>query len=361
MFSQVRRFVLPIAALGAVALASPALADANVGLQVLREYNLTVLGDMTSSSEVQGRTFVGGNLSGSSSNYFTNGTKAPAGTAPGLTVVGDVSGGTKQLNNSSGALVGGSATSGFNLNGGNQNVTIGGAAKNINGSNGSTVKIGGAASGYMNTNGGTIQSNLGLPGFSAGLQVQATDYALGVKDLSAYLAGLTATDTVVFPKKSDIKIEPKSVGKLAVFDLDGASAFKGSGNLQFLTGGFDTIVVNVSGKNLTLAKNLVGSSADLGQHVLWNFFEAEKLTFDTGFHGSVLAPYAAAANGHVIQGSAVFGSFDQRGQVSLDGFTSKLELLQSAVPEPAAWTMMIVGFGLIGSIIRRRNRVALAA
>ena len=73
MFSQIRKFVLPIAAIGAIASASPALADANVGLQVMREYNLVVLGNLKSSSEVEGRTFVGGNLTGNSSNYFIKG------------------------------------------------------------------------------------------------------------------------------------------------------------------------------------------------------------------------------------------------------------------------------------------------
>jgi hypothetical protein len=30
--------------------------------------------------------------------------------------------------------------------------------------------------------------------------------------------------------------------------------------------------------------------------------------------------------------------------------------ITSGVPEPATWAMMIVGFGLVGSAVRRRNR-----
>ena len=363
MFSQIRKFVLPIAAIGAIASASPALADANVGLQVMREYNLVVLGNLKSSSEVEGRTFVGGNLTGNSSNYFIKGGKAPTSTAPGLTVVGSVSGGTKQLNNSSGALIGGSMSSGLNLNGGNQAVTIGGSALNINGSKGSTVKIGGAAGGNMNSNGGTIQSNQGLPGFTAGLQIQATDYALGVKDLSAYLAGLTPTDQVSFPLQNRIQFSPATGnGKLAVFDLADTSVFNKVGEIQFLTKGFDTIVVNVGGKDAKIAKNFIGNNSGLGEHVIWNFYEAQTIDFGSNsFYGSGLAPYAAGKIGNFIEGSAVFGSLEQNGEIHLGGFAGKLELLQSAVPEPATWAMMIVGFGLIGSTIRRRNRVALAA
>ncbi len=33
----------------------------------------------------------------------------------------------------------------------------------------------------------------------------------------------------------------------------------------------------------------------------------------------------------------------------------------SAVPEPAAWTMMILGVGMIGGVMRRRRKMALAA
>lgn len=33
----------------------------------------------------------------------------------------------------------------------------------------------------------------------------------------------------------------------------------------------------------------------------------------------------------------------------------------SAVPEPAAWAMMIVGFGLVGSVLRRSRRGFAAA
>jgi hypothetical protein len=33
----------------------------------------------------------------------------------------------------------------------------------------------------------------------------------------------------------------------------------------------------------------------------------------------------------------------------------------TAVPEPATWAMMLIGFGGLGAMIRRRNRAAMAA
>ena len=362
MFSRFVRRLAPLAAVGALAAASPAAADANLGLQVLREYNLVVLGDLKSSSDVEGRTFVGGSVSGGSANFYTRGGSAPASTSgvPGLTVVGSVSGGWKNLNNGSGANIGGSASQ-MNLNGGGQKVVVGGSASQINGSSGGSITVGGAGA-QINGNGSVVKTNQSLPGFTSGLQVTATDYAMGVKDLSAYLAGLTATDTVSFPLSNRIKFEPKSTGSLAVFNLASTDVFKSVGEIEFLTGGFDTIIVNVGGSAAKLGKNFVGSTSGLGQHVIWNFYEATSLDFaSNSFYGSVLAPYADTKINNFIQGSTVVGSLNQNGAVRLDGFAGQMQVFQSAVPEPATWAMMIVGFGLAGAAIRRRNRQALAA
>lgn len=362
MLTQFRKFLLPLAAIGAIA-ASPAAAagDPNLGLQVMREYNLVVLGNLTSSSNVEGRTFVGGNLDGNSSDYYKhNGKPMAASTAPGLTVVGSVSGGTKNLQNGSGAYVGGSMSSGFNLNGQNHDVKIGGAAMNINGARNSTITVGGPVGGYLNANGATVQTNAGLPGFSAGLQVQANDYAMGVKGLSAHLAGLTPTDSISFPLSNRAQFKPTTVGNIAVFDLASTDVFNKVGEIQFLPGAYDTIVVNVGGAAASMTKNFVGAASGLGQHVIWNFYEAETINFSGSFYGSVLAPYAAATNNNFIEGSAVFGSLKQNGEIHLGAYSGAYQVL-SAVPEPATWAMMIVGFGLAGSAIRRRNRQLAAA
>jgi hypothetical protein len=41
--------------------------------------------------------------------------------------------------------------------------------------------------------------------------------------------------------------------------------------------------------------------------------------------------------------------------------TVNITFNSNAVPEPAAWGMMLVGFGAVGALARRRNKVALAA
>ena len=342
--------------------ASPALADANAGLAELKANNLIVLGNLDSSSEVEGRTFVGGDLSGSSSNYFIlNGKTAPASTAPGLTVVGDVTGGTKNLNNSSGAAIGGNESSGLNLNGPNQSLTIGGTGHDINGSSGSTITVGGAVSGNLNANGATVLTNQGLAGYQAGLAAQASAYATDLGDLSTYLAGLAATDAVTYPFPNRIQFKPlASASTLAVFDLSSTAVLNPVGEIDFQTGAFDTIIVNVGGTTATLGKNFIGSPGGLGQKVIWNFYEATTINFGANsFYGSVLAPKADGTIGNFIEGSAAFHNLVQRGEVHLNGYTGHLDITPPGgggiVPEPATWALMIAGFGLAGAVLRRRR------
>lgn len=49
------------------------------------------------------------------------------------------------------------------------------------------------------------------------------------------------------------------------------------------------------------------------------------------------------------------------GNVSIDNVRVNLEGMGSAVPEPATWAMMITGFGLAGSALRRRRETRVLA
>lgn len=40
---------------------------------------------------------------------------------------------------------------------------------------------------------------------------------------------------------------------------------------------------------------------------------------------------------------------------------SEVQFVSSAVPEPASWAMMIIGFGAVGYALRRRRRIAALA
>ena len=278
--------------------AAPALASNVAGADILREWNLVVLGDLVSSSEVEGRTFVGGDLSGNSSNYNIQPVAPSANGQPGLTVVGNVNGGHKNLNNGSGAVVGGNVNSGFNLNGAPQTVQVGGTIQNTN----------------VNQN--TVKSNIGAtnPQFVQDLKQQASHIATSTLNLSHEMSTLGANSQLTFQgNKGVFNAQPDANG-VAVFNISAADLDR-IGEIQFNLNGADTAIVNVAGKSITLNDNFLGGTNNLGENVIWNFPDAETLKLTTAWGGSVLAPKAAAETGNYIQGSAVFGSLVQNGEM----------------------------------------------
>lgn len=339
------------AGVAAVALfvAAPASAQSIAGLDALRTWNLVVLGDLTSSSEVEGRTFVGGNLNGNSSNYqIANPTPSPLG-IPGLTVVGDVNGSTKNLNNGSGAVIGGNVNSGFNLNGAAQTVKVGGTIANTN----------------VNQN--IVQSGLAAsdPSFPVNLKQQGSLLSSSLTDLSKTLGGLDAnSNLVVAGNRGTFNAVPNADG-VAVFNISAADLDK-IGEIQFNLNSADTAIVNVSGATVNLNDNFLGGTQGLGEHVIWNFPDATKLDASTAWGGSVLAPTAAATTGNYIQGSAVFGSLTQNGEFHLGTYTGTYNPPGTGNPGgggPSPIPGEAVGLFALGAIglwamRRRRTRVA---
>lgn len=293
------KVLLALGAGVAVLAANPASAQV-AGIDAMKEWNLIVLGDLQSSSEVEGRTFVGGNLSGNSSNYQIR-TPAPSPRGiPGLTVVGDVNGGHKNLNNGSGAVVGGNVNSGFNLNGAPQTVKVGGSISNTN----------------VNQN--IVQSGLGTsnPQFRVDLNQQKSLLTTSLTGLSSDLKGLAANSNLTISgNRGTFNAQPGSNG-VAVFNITAADLDR-IGEIQFNLNGADTAIVNVSGANINLNDNFLGGTRGLGEHVIWNFADATAVRSTTAWGGSVLAPNAAGNTANYIEGSAVFGSLVQNGEFHL--------------------------------------------
>lgn len=338
--------VLASASLSGAALAQTTMV---AGIDALREWNLVVLGDLQSSSEVEGRTFVGGNLSGSSSNYLiSSGTTASTTGQPGLTVVGNVTGGTKNLNNGSGAIVGGNVDSGFNLNGNTQTVQVGGSISNTN----------------VNQN--TVQSGLAASNstFLSGLNQQKSLLTSSLTDLSHTLAGLGANSSMTINgNTATFNAVPNSDG-VAVFNITSDQLNK-IGEIAFNLNGADTAIVNVSGTAITLNDNFLGGTNNLGQHVIWNFDQAKTLDLSTAWGGSILAPNASATTGNYVQGSAVFGSLVQNGEMHIgtygggynppSGSNPGSSSGGDATPIPEAPTVALFLAGLAALFFARRR------
>ncbi|WP_430423584.1 collagen-binding domain-containing protein [Phenylobacterium sp.] len=378
----------PVRPLFAAATASLALAGAamaaplpsavgadqiNGGFQAMRDFNLIVLKDLQSTSEVQGRTFVGGNLKGgSSSNYLTSpGAQGTGGVA--LTVGGNVTGGAKNINNGGSLKVGGNLDSGANMNGGGS-VTVDGNVKKVN-ANGASVYAGGNVEGTNAKDiyyGGSIKTSNGTKhagdksadGLQAAIEEQAAIYEQELQATSNYLAELDATSIMTTTSQQAI-FNPGLGSGAAIFSI---SDLKGqlTGKSQLIVEApesYDLIVINVAGAKVSLPSSInFNSSANLGQKVIWNFFEATSIDLGSkSWYGSVLAPKADLKIGNFIQGSVVARSLVQNGAIKMDNYRSSVTVAEFAggVPEPATWAMMILGFGAIGAVIRRR-RAALA-
>lgn len=347
-------------ALATVIGVTPALAASDPsGLDALRTYNLVVLGNLNSSSEVEGRTFVGGDLTGNSSNYLISSSVPPSSyTVPGLTVVGNVTGGAKNLNNGAGAIVGGNVSSGFNLNGANQTVQVGGTISNTN----------------VNSN--TVVSGLASsdPAFSQNLTQYGSLVSTSLKDLSFQLGKQTATSTLTMNGSTGVFSATPNASGTAVFTLTAAQLSSMSA-IQFNTNGANTVIVNVTGDPINLNQNFLGGTNNLGQSVIWNFPDAKTLTLTTAWGGSVLAPNAAATTYNYIQGSAVFGSLTQNGEMHIGTYAGTYTLPSdpgsssttstssssssggTAIPEPG----MVGLFGLgAAALLWRRRRNAFA-
>ncbi len=350
-----RPFLAAMAALGTFALVAPLAAqNAPGGIDALREWNLVVFNNLDSNSEVEGRTFVGGDLNGSSSNYNIGNASASTRGQPGLTVVGNVNGNHKNLNNGSGAIVGGNVNSGFNLNGPKQTVQVGGTISNTN-VNQNTVNSGLAASD---------------PQFLVNLKQDASYIQSSLNNLSYDLGQMEATSRVIRQGSRARFSAQAGEDGTAVFNLT-SSDLDSFREIAFDKNGAETVIVNVTGKNIVLDDNFLGNSSKLGESVIWNFPDAETLTVTTAWRGSILAPKAKATTSNFIEGSAVFSSLTQRGEFHMgtfnSGFTPPNPGGSSSggsssssgggtnVPEPSAFLLFLLA---AAAVLFRRRRSA---
>ena len=288
------------------------------------DYNLVVFEDLNSNSEVEGSTFVGGNLLGSSSNYCIKCT--PGGDfepfdGVGLKVVGDINGNPKQVNNGADLEYGGNLNAIVNMNGGGNTSQNSNLANEFN----------------------------GLKNF--------------LSNTSTQLSGMNSNSSVVVPGTQPGAVKFNSSGDdIAIFNIDAADLFSNkTQQIELNLNGSGTAIINVSGTSANWTQgNMVGGLVGdaVKQKVLWNFYEAEDLKFNNAFHGSLLAPLAHLRNQTEIEGTVVVKSFKQRGEVHLPTFRSDLpEIFDEEepveIPEPGILAGLLV---TAGGIVRSRRR-----
>jgi hypothetical protein len=114
---------------------------------------------------------------------------------------------------------------------------------------------------------------------------------------------------------------------------------------------FDTLPMTVLGTGLELAAGsyfLVIGAPPAGASWVGDFEANAPATLAPGFS---LGSYFFGV--HAATPQATFGAED--------GFRYDFALITSGAPEPGAWSLMVMGFGLAGAVLRRRARRTLPA
>jgi choice-of-anchor A domain-containing protein len=335
-------------ALAGVAAPVAAETAAQDGMQLLKQFNVITLDNLNvnNTQHVQGKVFVGGNLNGGLNVAQSATGSATASDYAELTVGGNVGGWNVDHSQTigRGALV---------QVGGNS----GQATMNTNGH----VDVGGTFNSQGFNPNATKTISTGVAGLASAIAAQRTTFSTDLHALSNELAALPSASI------ANMNQSLSFAGDYAIYTMNAAQF--GTSNYDFKTlfsgvAANQTVVINVLGSALNIGggSNFNAPGGD-GANILWNFNQAQTVNIGN-WYGSILAPDATltTSNGN-ITGSVVSRIFNESGEVHLATFGGTSRYLVTtpdnppgAVPEPASWMTMLLGFGVSGSIIRRRRR-----
>lgn len=167
--------------------------------------------------------------------------------------------------------------------------------------------------------------------------------------MAADLTGTSVNVTWLFPDVSTIyKTQTFAVG--SGVELTCAGGGVGGG----LCSGFvDSSTIDLGGDTLSLA--ITGGTAP------WNGAAFNGFEFSGLSAGGLWSGYSLTTNFAGLGDSRITFSPDavrvnMQGIAPTEGQSFTITLLSAAVPEPATWAMMLVGFGAIGATMRFRQR-----
>ncbi len=299
-------------------------------IETLSEYNLIVLNDLASTSEVEGKTLIGGDLSGTS-NYGIRLTQNDSSNGDALVIAGDL-------------------VSGSTVNANGQSVVIAG-------NNNGQVNASSVSSDASEYDFDLIKSEfVNFSGYLSELAVNSilTTSTNGQPGPASFEVGSDiGTDVAVFNITSEEFFSNNSIQQYDV-DLNGQSP--------------SAIVINVSGEVIddsNFSGNGVGNIVTdaFRENIIWNFFEATDIDLVKQLNGSLLAPFADLSNATPIEGSVVVNNFDQDGEVHDALFAGTInydvadDSQDSVVDVPAPSSMIIFASALIGLGLWRRKTV----
>ena len=360
-------------------------------IQQMQTTNLVVFGNANMSSDVEGKTYIGGNLTGSATFGVGHAGKSAKTHAlqRTLTVGGNMNANINVNNGvgvgTVGALdvaIGGNSTGtiGMNVGAAGGQVEVGGTfnSQNFNPNSKKTATYGMSASGVQAQDHAFVKQDTKLKaGGTQDLKAAITHETSVLTDemttLSQILGALTPNATLNSSNQNNIQFNfsaDATSGGFAVADITASQLASGTFFLpQYAS--VKTLIVNVSGTNVNFGANAAGSYLSSDQtNIIYNFVDATSINVNTAIYGSILAPKATITGSQQLNGSVVAKVFNYQGEVHLGTFNGQTPFLVTVpnhgtggggnstgdVPEPASWMTMLLGFGFMGSIIRRQRR-----
>lgn len=311
--SRWRQHVLAAAAL-AMSTGSALATFSTNSQQALSNHSLIAFGNLTNSSNIEGRTIVGGSLFGAASDYATR-------LAP-----------TNAFLNQDTLIVGG------NINISNVNLQAGNLRQ------GGVVQVG-----NINFNGG------GQLIRDTATQLQIGTMRLQLTQTSDFLRTQLATSPLTFPTNQPRALVFNAAARLtdgvAIFNVNGNQAFNNPlvQQMEMNLNGVESVIINVSGSTINWTSgNMIGgfTQDSVRAKVLWNFYEATSISLGgRAFGGAILAPRADLNFQGVLSGTVVANNIIAQSEVHLPGYTG-------FVPAPGATVVLAMG----GIFAGRRRR-----
>ena len=188
--------------------------------------------------------------------------------------------------------------------------------------------------------------------------------------LSLDLASLTNTAGIEFKYNNWLKLDGTSVDGLYVTNITGTQLYNATDLSAPGLKQDDTLIINVSGKNVAFDSLNYGARESLAalnlspSHILYNFYEADNIIFSGGIKGNILAPQAnftflqGDLSGQIIAKSWIGG---WGAQANLwDGFfvppvyDAPVIPKTAGVGEPSTFILFFLGLGAL-LLVRRKN------
>lgn len=298
----------------------------------MANYNVIVFGNLHTTMEVEGRTYVGGNITSGSTQQFGIHMTSVAANDRVLVVAGDILGGA-DLKVHHGSLI-----------------------------KSTTSTISPSRNVLLLQAGATLATEAINNSYAQTRYINAANY---YKSLASNSTVSTPTNGQPGPVNFNVA---HALTGTAVFNVDASQIFHANVQ-QYGVNGWTSnvtdIIINVSGTTINFSNgNFTGMLANASNagKILWNFYEATSITLNSQFIGSILAPYADITAQSLMTGSIVANSITTTAEIHLptggdrtpyDGPTPP-----EAVPEPSTNALLLLAGAGLWLLHRRRTAVA---